>query len=147
MKTHQATRKELDRFNGLIAVLLDDLIEMLEGPIRSDERAWVLQTMEQVRNYLNQQFQLEEDDDYLAVVLEEFPNWYPQITHLRQEHELLRRQFADIIERLQSTDQTSLMTQEIRRHLTDWIAAYRQHQQRESRLLHEAFTVDVGAGE
>lgn len=141
------TTIELDRYDSLIHELLDDLQEMLEGPVREDERHWALTVMDQVLEYLQAQFDLEERDGYLAEILDEFPNWHPQLEHLQQEHRLLHRQFAEIRDQLKATKPNSELNRELRRHLTDWISFFRQHGQRETKLLQEAFILDVGVGD
>ncbi len=144
---HEVTIRSVERFNGLIHLLLDDLKEMLAEDVSEDDRRWSLSIMEKVVEYLQEQFDIEERDGYLHEVLDQFPNWHPQVKHLQQEHRHLHRQFVEIRDRLESTPVDSAMSQEMRRQLGDWIDSFRQHQERENRLLQDAFTIDLGVGD
>lgn len=120
---------------------------MLAEDARDDERSWSLTIMDRVAEYLQQQFDVEESDGYLHEVLDEFPNWHPQVEHLQQEHRLLQQQFVQIRDRLEATPINSAMSHEVRHQLGDWIDSFRQHQGRENRLIQEAFSIDLGGGD
>ena len=144
---HETTVHQLNHFNGLIHLLLDDLKELLATNASEDDRDWALSIMKKVAEHLQQQFELEEEDGYLEEVLEEFPNWHPQVEHLQQEHRLLQKQFNEIYDRLAATSLGSLMSHEVKRQLKDWIDSFRQHQERENRLIQEALCIDLGVGD
>ena len=147
MSRCETTVKSIELYNKRIHQLLDDIQQLLHGLGNEGEREATLSKMNKILDYLAAQFELEEKDGYLAHVLEEFPNWHPQLQHLQQEHRLLHQQFGEIRDRLSATAENSNIASELRRHLSDWIASFQQHQQREDDLLHEAFVLDVGQGE
>lgn len=147
MSRCNTTIESIDLYNKQICQLLDSIAQSLAEPIREGERRETLEKMDQVLGYLAAQFELEEKDGYLEQVLETYPNWHPQLQHLQQEHHLLHKQFGEIRDRVSQTAVDSSLTNELRRHLNDWITSFQLHQQREDNLVHEAFVLDVGEGE
>ncbi len=117
MNRCETTVESIDLYNKLIRELLDDIGESLQSAVSPGERETTLSRMDKVLEYLAAQFDLEEKDGYLTHVLEEFPNWHPQLQHLQQEHRLLQRQFREIRQRLSATAEKSDIACELRRHL------------------------------
>ncbi len=142
-----STIKKLQRSSEAIELLLDDLRTMLEKPASESNARLVGAVLDEMGDNLRIQFELEEEQGYLADVLEQFPNWHPHVEHLREQHELLRRQLREVKERLAKCDQNSALSHEICLQLHDWIQTYAEHEQRERRLMQEAFTLEPGAGE
>jgi hypothetical protein len=131
----------------MLRVLTDDLTELLEEPAEKANTKWVLSVVDTMLDNLKDQFQLEEQDEYLAEVLQHYPNWHPQIEHLRQQHNLLHDQLCEIRERLATDVEESTVPFEARRQLRDWIHTYNEHQRRERQLIQDAFTLETVAGE
>ena len=142
-----ATIDELRCNSEMLHLLLEDLSELPAEPLDRENAEWMLAVVEKMVDNLARQCRLEEEQEYMADVLDQFPSWYPQIEHLQQEQELLRRQLGDIRARLAGEVHRGVVGRETRRQLRDWIQGFRQHDAREGELIHDAFTLDVGAGE
>lgn len=140
------TVEKLQRSSALLRLLIDDLRELLEEPPDRENARWMLVVLDKMLENLEQQFELEEQQGYLADVLEQFPSWHPHVEHLRQQHALLHQQLREVRDRL-AADRRKTVVHEMRRHLRDWIQAYEDHERRERDLIQEAFTVEPGAGD
>lgn len=141
------TVDKLERCRGLLTILIDDLQELLdEKPDRENAR-WVLAVVDKMLENLDDQFALEEDGGYLDDVLEQYPTWHPQVRQLQQEHRMLHEHLKEARDRLQRESRQGIVSREIFRQLTDWMNAYQNHDRRETALLQDAFTLEVGVGE
>lgn len=141
------TIEQLHQSNELLRALTDELSELLEEPADQATNRWVLAALDKMLVNLQQQFELEEDQGYLVDVLEQFPNWHPQVGHLRQQHTLLHRQLKEIRDRIAGASADVCVILESRRAVSDWIATYNEHQSRERQLIQDAFNFDAGEGE
>lgn len=141
------TVERLARHRELLAVLIDELHDLLNEPDDPANDRFLVEIVDQMLENLDRQFELEEQDGYLADVLDEYPNWHPQVKHLLEEHHMLHEHLRQIRDRLESQVRVRTAPTAIRRQLIDWIDAYRQHDRRETDLLQEAFTLEVGVGE
>jgi hypothetical protein len=126
---------------------MEELRDRLEGASRFENRKAILTTLDALLVNLRQQFELEEKDGYLEDVLEQYPNWHPQVRHLRQQHELLRHQLCEVRNRIAALSTGEPVGPEIQRQLADWMNTYEEHRHRETSLIQDAFTLETGAGE
>lgn len=152
MKTKSTTRLEatvgeLQRCNELLRLLTDDLAELLEELSDKVTTKWVVNVLQAMLENLRTQSDKEEESDYFAEVLNQYPNWHPQIEHLRQQHSLLYKQLEEIYLRIAKNPEDSEVLFEVRRQLGDWIKTYNEHEARERRLLQDAFLLELGAGD
>lgn len=141
-----STVERLKHSNDLLHLLMDDLRELLEEPPDTENAQWTLAVLDKMLDNLQQQFELEEQQGYMADVLAQFPSWHPHVEHLRQQHTLLHQQLREMRDRL-AADRSGIVVREVRRHFDDWMQAYDEHEQRERKLIQEAFTIEPGAGE
>ena len=141
------TRDRLWPIQELLRVLLDDADEMLGEAADENQDRWLDAIVEKMLANLQEQFRIEETGGYLEDVLEQYPEWHPQVVHLQQEHRLLEEQLRDVSARIKRQLDTGAVNIECRRQLRDWIAWYRQHERRERALVQEAFVLEVGQGE
>jgi hypothetical protein len=137
----------LRRTQQLLQLLLDDTSELLAEPSDHENDQWLVAIVDKLLANLREQFRIEEDGGYLSHVLEQYPEWHPQVLHLQQEHDLLERQLKEISTRMWRERLADGVTPECRRQTADWIAWYREHQHRETALVQEAFSLEVGQGE
>lgn len=133
--------------NRQIARAIEEFCSRLEQPTERVDPQELLPVLDRMLDSLQQQFDLEEEAGYLEDVLEQYPNWYPQIRHLQQEHRLLHEQLRENRERVAQETSSSALSSEARRQLLDWMKTFEAHQQRENQLIQEAFRLEVGAGE
>jgi hypothetical protein len=137
----------LKRHNDLLGLLMDELRDLLEGASDCENRNPILMTLETLLVNLRQQFELEEKGGYLEDVLDRYPNWYPQVVHLRQQHALLRQQLCEARKRIATLPPGAPIGHEIQRQLVDWMNTYDEHRHRETALIQDAFALETGVGE
>lgn len=143
----KATAGQLRAANERLSVLMEELRQLLDEPAECENRGAVLSLLDKMLANLQAQFNLQEQEGYLAAVLEQFPSWHPQVEHLQQQHRLLHRQLREIRERIARDVEARVVIREVRRQLRDWMQTYQEHDRRESDLLQEAFILDTGVGE
>lgn len=141
------TVERLAECHQRLDLLLDRLTKVVESPPEQIEATSVTALLDEVLENLDEQFRLEEENDYMADVLERYPTWYPQVRQLQEEHRLLQQHLREVRDRIARENADGTLSREIHRQLRDWLNAYRNHDRRETDLVQEAFTLDVGAGE
>jgi hypothetical protein len=137
----------LERHNDLLGLLMDELRDLLEGASDFENRKPIQTTLDALLVNLRQQFELEEKGGYLEDVLDRYPNWHPQVVHLRQQHALLRQQLCEARKRIATLSPGEPLGQEVQRQLVDWMNTYDEHRHRETALIQDAFALETGAGE
>jgi len=147
MSRFSKTVASLRRVQQLLELLLEEAAELLAEPSDDESNQWLGIVVDKILNNLREQFEIEEQGEYMADVLERYPEWHPQVLHLQQEHELLVGQLRQISMRIRREHRAGLLSPECRRQLEDWIKWYHQHQHRETELVQEAFVLEVGQGE
>ncbi len=147
MTDFSETLGRLHRVQQLLQLLLDDAAELLAEQSDEENDQWVAEIVDKMLANLREQFRVEEQGGYLVEVLEQYPEWHPQVQHLQQEHRLLEGQLGEITARMRRQRLSGRLSPECRRQLQDWITWYRQHQHRETALVQEAFVLEVGEGE
>ncbi len=133
--------------NESLRVLTDKLAKQLDSKSTPATTPDVLSLLEDMLENLTRQFALEERHGYLADVLEQFPSWHPQVEHLRQQHGLLTQQLREMRNRVAESSGAQAPALPIRRQLVDWINTYNEHEQRETALIQDSFTLEPGVGE
>lgn len=80
-------------------------------------------------------------------VLKQYPNWRPQVHHLRQQYAMLRQQLSEVRNSIAALSTEEPIGREIQRQLTDWMNTYYEHGHRETSLIQDAFILETGVGE
>jgi hypothetical protein len=137
----------LKRHNDFLGLLMDELRDLLEGASDFENRKPILTTLDALLANLRQQFELEEKGGYLEDVLDRYPNWHPQVVHLRQQHALLRQQLCVARNRIATLSPDAPVGHEIERQLVDWMNTYGEHRHRGTALIQDAFALETGVGE
>ena len=136
----------LQEVNGLIHLLLDDLLELLQEPVDPEDRTWVSAVVDYIVLSLRQKFDMETCEGYLAEVTEYRPNWTPRVLRLRAEFVQLLKEIALLRRRVANCDSDAEYA-EICQALKSWRQSFRRHQSHGNRLFQEAFLLDVGVGD
>jgi hypothetical protein len=136
----------LQEVNGLIHLLLDDLLELIQEPVDAEDQPWVSAVVDYIVLSLRQKFDLETCEGYLEEVTEHRPNWTPQVLRLRAEFVQLLKEIALLRRRL-TLCETPQRFADICHSLKEWRVSFRRHQSRGNRLFQEAFLLDVGVGD
>ena len=127
-RAHEALRTDLQ---ALEASLARDSAENL-APIRIRLKA--------TQTHLLEHFRFEEQNGYMEKVRNGEPRLEHAIDQLAAEHRQLAGDLKSILE---STNDTSCL-ESVGHRIREWIAAMRQHEACEDRLVQEAFNFDVG---
>jgi hypothetical protein len=100
--------------------------------------------LERVRASLEEHFRFEEDNGYLASVLQRRPYLETTVRRLADEHvEILRA--LDLLR--EQARQAEAVTCQMRDVIAQWLRRVRRHEQREDALVEDAFAVDLNADE
>ena len=97
------------------------------------------------QRYIERLFGLEEHDGYMGMVQDQRPHWSGRIDELRGQHDKLRQTIRRITTRLERVAPEERPTFENLCHeLLDLIKQVAKHNQRETKLLEDAFSIDDG---
>ena len=140
-------RRDLAHYETLEYLLLGDLRDVLEEPLDDETRRWLTEVVAALLQTLPREFELEEQGGYLSEVLEEYPNWAPQVESLRSEHAALFHQLQTLHQELTRGCPAEELTDDVRTGLRDWIFALQAHNRHESRLLQTAVNLVCGGGD
>jgi hypothetical protein len=102
----------------------------------------MLSRLERTQAHITEHFRFEEQNGYMAIVLQREPNLARTVEQLRGEHHQLALKLEGLLERMR-TGQPLEGT--IRDQVRSWVESVRQHEARENSLVQYAFNVDFGA--
>jgi hypothetical protein len=95
-----------------------------------------------LRQQLSNHFRLEEENGYMAWVLEREPHLERTVEHLHDEH----RSLADTLDRLiREASTKNTLDESLREQARAWLEQVRQHEARENRLVQDFFNLDIDA--
>jgi chromosome segregation ATPase len=121
----------------------------LAKPTPNREAAWgnfVLQALNTLEGaMLKQAEELEDEDSTLAAIARDQPRLLSRIQQLREQYRDLVRQIHSLQEQLSADDLPQ--TGEIRQRLAWIVTAIRHFQSKETDLIFEAISVDIGAAD
>lgn len=137
----------LKQYSSLEYILLGDLRDLLEEPIDSENRKWLLAVLDALIDTLPREFDLEDEDGYMSEVLDRFPNWSPQVENLHHDHERLFEKLKELRARIARDSWLAPFANEVRRHVRDWIETLVAHNRGEMRLVLKAMNLEVGVGD
>jgi hypothetical protein len=125
------------------AVLRDlQALQAATRPGREGEPAELAAGLDRARGHLAEHFRFEEQNGYLAAVLERQPHLARVVERLADEHgELLRS-----LDALRAEAHSAGAPDDLpREKVTQWIQRVRLHEQRENILVQDAFCLDLTA--
>jgi chromosome segregation ATPase len=121
----------------------------LAKPTPKREAAWgsfVLQALSTLEGVMRKQAEeLEDEDSTLAAIARDQPRFLSRIQQLREQYQDLVRQIHSLHEQLSADDLPQ--TGEIRQRLEWILTAIRHFQSKETDLIFEAISVDIGAAD
>jgi len=133
---------------NLVYLLLGDLREALGGGLDAPaNRRWTMAVVQQLLSALTEEANWMQSEGYLSGVCEEWPNWSHQVEQLSGAHAELHNQLRLLRDMLDQAGPTAQQLQQIHIELRDWMAEISAHHRHESRLLHMAYNLDVGAAD
>jgi len=135
------------QLSSLIQLLLDDLLEILDGPLTAEEHRWAMTLTDKVQGYLCRQFRLEESDKSQEELFAEHPHRQQELNQLHREHQSLLRSFSEIRNALSGSRVETRLFRRLQNEFRLWVHEYRNHERRETELLFDTWSVDLGSGE
>ena len=137
----------LEQYTTLEYILLGDLRDLLEEPVDEETRRWLLVVLDALLDTLPREFRLEDEDGYMAVVLEAFPNWAGRVERLHHDHHRLFLKLQELRGRINCENWIAPIANEVRRDLRDWMLTLIAHHRAETRLVQTALNLEVGVGD
>lgn len=134
----------LQEYSALEYILLGDLCDLLEEPSDKTNSKWLIAILDALLETLPREFDLEEQDGYLAEVRDEHPNWSDKVERLRCEHENLFSKLQTLRDKLVRQASVARMAREVRRELREWIDRLINHEQQETDLMQDAVNLEIG---
>lgn len=128
-------------------ILLGDLRDLLEEPPDEEHCRWLLVILDALLEAKQREFELQEEGGYLEEVLEQVPNWEPQVAQLHREHRELFGNLRQLRERVGSRISFDAMADSIRTDLRDWMTLLQRHHRHTRRIVQSAFNFDIGVGD
>lgn len=134
----------LQEYSALEYILLGDLCDLLDEPGDKTTTKWLIAILDALLETLPREFDLEEQDGYLAEVMDGHPNWSKKVEHLRCEHEKLFAKLKMLREKLVRQSSFARIAREVRSELRDWIDRLIDHERQETTLLQDSVNLEIG---
>jgi hypothetical protein len=124
--------------------LLEDLRKLRTAARATAEGppAGLVAALDAVRADTRKHFRFEEENGYLAAVLDVHPHLARTVQRLQGEHAQLLQSLEEIITESRTA---SALTDELRKKVFDWMDRVRRHERSENVLVQDAFSLDIGA--
>lgn len=133
---------------------LDALEAALAAPAPSRELSWRSDVVDALDVFLAALVDQSESDlgpdSLLSEIGRDQPRLVPRIQRLHEEHRDLRTQAASLRRQLEACDgdtSADVDPADVRDRLADLARRYRRHRSRESDLVYESVTIDLGVGD
>lgn len=140
-------KSSIQRDAALEALLLGDLLDLLENPDGPEANKWLVAILDALLRILPREFRSKEAEGYLADVLDEYPSWDRQVEQLREQHGLLFRQLQELRNEAQRLGSRERIPLRCRRRANEWIGLLIEHNRQESEMLQIAVNLEVGVGD
>lgn len=128
-------------------ILLGDLRDLLEDTPDEQTGRWLTAVIDALLKTLPDEIAVQSRDGYLHEVLEENPNWEPQVEHLRREKVALFQKLQELRDGIGHPERYTMVAAQVQISLRDWMHAFTAHHRHERRIFQQAFTVDFGGGD
>ena len=146
-RTQLADNFLLEDCAALEYILLGDLRDLLEEPTDEENCRWLVVILDGLLEAKKREFELQEDGGYLEGVLEQMPNWEPQVEQLRREHCELFDNLRRLRERVGSRMSFDTVADTVRAELRNWMTLLQRHHRHTRRIVQSAFNFDIGVGD
>jgi hypothetical protein len=130
LQTHRALLKSLHALGLAVQAATDDRLPSL------------LACLDTTRDCLAEHFRFEEQNGYLASVLEHQPHLERSVARLAREHDELLRDLDEVRAEVRLNRAPGAA---LRQKVGRWIQRVRRHEHREDILVQDAFLVDLNA--
>jgi iron-sulfur cluster repair protein YtfE (RIC family) len=116
-------------------------LEQVVRPGSAEGLAELRARLDATRSRIIEHFRSEEQNGYMDVVRKREPRLERSIQQLAEEHHQLARSLDVLIARTRATS----LGDPLREAVREWIENVRQHESRETDLVQDAFSLDIGA--
>jgi hypothetical protein len=140
-KTERSIAEALSRAH---AVLLEDLRKLREAvrPSSGEGVAELRARLDATRRHITEHFRFEEQNGYMDAIRKREPRLERAIEALAEDHRQLA-QSLDVLVR--EAGKAPSLGHGLRKQVEDWLARVRQHEDRETDVVQDAFNLDIGA--
>jgi hypothetical protein len=128
-------------------ILLGDLRDLLEEGPDDQNRQWLAAVLDALIEAVPQEIELRSREGYLNEVIEQFPNWAPQVDRLKSEKLGLYARLKRLRENLDQPRKFAVVKEKTRAELREWMTAFTAHHRHERRVVQDAFMFDIGGGD
>jgi hypothetical protein len=136
----------LDAMRRAHEVLGNDL-RKLHAEMRSGSVAGIMDVCDRLgaaRDHVANHFRLEEQNGYMDAVAKRQPRLDRAIRQLAEDHAELLKSLDDIIV---ETGRATAVDDRLRNRILAWLDGVHRHEDRENRLIEDAFDLDLGSND
>ncbi len=137
----------LKQLGELEFLLLGDLRDVLEEEATEQNRKWLLAIVEVLARTVPREFYLREKDGYLQDIVNCCPEVDREVQELLEEHRTLRDRLDELRNKLQRLRPFRTQADALKYELAEWMDKLEQHNKKEGRLVHCAYSQDMGVGD
>ena len=138
---------QLQKLSALEYILLGDLRDILEEDATPITRHWLETILDALLETLPLEFSLREQGGYLKEVVEFYPRWEHQVTHLQSEHVMLVRRLQELRRGLMRQAAFKHIIGTLKEDLHEWMKLLVAHNRHESRLVQQVMNTELGVGD
>lgn len=125
-------------------IIMGDLRQLLKEHPAQPTRPSLLVLLNRLLLTLPQAMRLSSRDCYMSVVREKRPNWHRRIEAQHRDNMKSYLALCELRERIVDEASIGDISEEMDRKLREWMTMYARTRRRESELLQEALSVDIG---
>ncbi len=137
----------LKQLGELEVLLIGDLRDVLEEEANEQNRKWLLAIVEVLARTIPREFYLREKGGYLRDVVDCCPEVDQEVQALLEEHQTLRDRLDQLRNKLQRLRPFRTQAAALKYELAEWMNKLEQHNQKEGKLVHCAYSQDMGVGD
>lgn len=145
--SYDARQKKLNNLTMLEYLLLGDLSDVLEEPASTENKKWILALVDTLLETLPVEYRLRDVQGLYDEVLQEHPTWDSAVMRIRQEQKTLASQLRILKDSLDHCENFRASARVLKHEIMVWMNRLVQFNQKEKRLLQEAYNIEVGVGD
>lgn len=144
---YAARQRKLNDLTMLEYLLLGDLSDVLEEPASDENKKWILALVDTLLDTLPAEYRLRDVQGFYEDVLHEHPSWDSAVLRIRQEQRTLVSELKSLKASLDCCKNFKASADSLKQELMLWMNHLIQFNQREKRLLQDAYNIEVGVGD
>jgi hypothetical protein len=124
--------------------LVHELHQLMDSEPTENTRLRMLSVVNELFSLLPVQFDAKTCDEYLRDVIDQFPNWDPQVQALWIEQAFLYEDLREIRDHLEQADDTPQDVDRLIPEVREWLVRMENHDHEERRLRQLAVNFEPG---